>query len=95
MTTDDDFVVDTVPVSTYYVAMNITLSVDERLDRRALKKAEAMGKSLNQLVREYFERLAGNDDAERDVAELRHLSREGSGRARRWRFNRDELHERP
>ena len=38
----------------YYVAMNITLSVDERLVRRARKKAEAMGKSLNQLVREYF-----------------------------------------
>jgi hypothetical protein len=86
---------DTVSVRTYYVDMNITLSVDERLVRRARKKAEAMGKSLNQLVREYFERLAGSDDAERDLAELRQLSREGSGQARRWRFNRDELHERP
>ena len=86
---------DTAPISTYYVGMNITLSVDERLVRRARKKAEAMGKTLNQLVREYFERLAGNDDAERDIAELRQLSREGSGHARRWRFNRDELHERP
>ena len=42
----------------------------------------------------YFERLAGSDDAERDVAELRRLSREGLRPARRWRFNRDELHER-
>ena len=83
------------PCPRNYVVVNITLSVDERLVRRARKKAEAMGKSLNQLVREYFERLAGSDDAERDVAELRHLSREGNGRARRWRFNRDELHERP
>lgn len=79
---------------TYYVVMNITLSVDERLVRRARKKAAAMGKSLNQLVREYLERLAGSDDAERDVAELRQLSRESRGRARGWRFNRDELHER-
>ena len=86
---------DTPPESTYYVVMNITLSVDERLVRRARKKAEAMGKSLNQLVREYFERLAGSEDAERDVAELRQLSRGGGGQARRWRFNRDELHERP
>ena len=86
---------DTSPASTYYVGMNITLSVDERLVRRARKKAEAMGKTLNQLVREYFERLAGSDNAERDVAELRRLSREGGGHARRWRFNRDELHERP
>lgn len=74
--------------------MNITLSVDERLVRRARKKATAMGKSLNQLVREYLERLAGSDDAERDVAELRQLSRESGGRARGWRFNREELHER-
>ena len=85
---------DTAPISTYYVGMNITLSVDERLVRRARKKAEAMGKSLNQLVREYFERLAGSDDAERDVAELRRLSREGSRQGRRWPFNRDELHDR-
>ena len=74
--------------------MNITLSVDERLVRRARKKADAMGKSLNQLVRDYLERLAGSDDAERDVAELRQLSRESRGPARRWRFKRDELHER-
>jgi hypothetical protein len=74
--------------------MNITLAVDERLVRRARKKAHAMGKSLNQLVREYLERLAGSDDAERDVAELRRLSREPRGRARGWRFNRDDLHER-
>jgi len=74
--------------------MNITLSVDERLVRRARKKADAMGKSLNQLVRDYLERLAGSDDAERDVAELRQLSRGSPGHARRWRFDRDELHER-
>jgi hypothetical protein len=74
--------------------MNITLSVDERLVRRARKKADALGKSLNQLVREYLERLAGSDDAERDVAELRQLSRTSRGRTRGWRFNRDELHDR-
>ena len=76
------------------MGFNITLSVDERLVRRARKKAAAMGKTLNQVVRECFERLPGSDDAERDVAELRRLSREGRRQARRWRFNRDELHER-
>ena len=76
--------------------MNITLSVDDRLVQRARRKAEAMGKTLDQLVREYFERLAGSDDnAERDVAELRRLSRESGGHSPRGRFNRDELHERP
>jgi uncharacterized protein DUF6364 len=87
--------VDTEPVCTYYVEMNITLSVDARLVRRARKKADALGKSLNQLVREYLERLAGSDDAQRDVAELRALSRKSRGRAGSWRFNRAELHERP
>ena len=85
---------DTARPRTYCVGTNITLSIDERLVRGARKKAEAMGKSLNQLVREYFERLAGSDDAERDVAELRQLSRNSSGHARHWRFKRDELHER-
>jgi hypothetical protein len=76
--------------------MKITLSVDERLVQRARRKAEAMGKTLNQLVCEYFERLAASDDdAERDVAELRRLSRESGGHAPRGRFNRDKLHERP
>ena len=37
--------------------MNITLSVDEKTAERARKVAQAMGKSLNQLVREYMERL--------------------------------------
>jgi len=72
--------------------MNITLSVDERLVRQARKKADALGKSLNQLVREYLERLAGSDDADRDVVELRQLSRKSRGRARHWRFDRAELH---
>jgi hypothetical protein len=75
--------------------MNLTLSVEERLVKQARKKAEAMGKSLNQLVREYLERLVGGDNAERDVEELRRLSAGSRGRSRGWRFDRDEVHERP
>lgn len=73
--------------------MNVTLSVDEKVVARARKKAEALGKSLNQLVRDYLERLAGVGDPERSIAELRRLS--GRGDARGWRFDRDEIHERP
>ena len=69
--------------------MNLTLSMDEHLVRRARKTARSMGKGLNQLVREYLERLAGSNAARREVAELRQLSRHA--RARRWKFNRDEL----
>jgi len=73
--------------------MNVTLSIDEQTVARARRKAEALGKSLNQLVRDYLQRLAGGDDAESSIEEFERLS--GQGHARGWRFNRDEIHERP
>jgi replicative DNA helicase len=72
--------------------MNVTLSIDEQLVARARKKAEAMGKSLNQMVRDYLQRLAGGDDPERSIEEFEQLS--GRGHSRGWRFNRNEIHER-
>lgn len=79
-------------VRTYTVDMNITLSVDETTVARARKRAEAMGTSLNQVIRDYLRKLAGGDDAERSIEEFRRLS--GTGNSRGWRFNRDEIHER-
>jgi hypothetical protein len=73
--------------------MNVTLSVDDHLVARARKKAEALGKSLNQLIRDYLERLAGSDDPERSIEEFERLS--GRGDSRGWRFDRDEIHDRP
>lgn len=72
--------------------MNLTLSVDEQLVSRARKRAEALGKSLNQLIRDYLQKVAGDDDPEASIAEFRRLS--GKGNSRGWRFNRDEIHER-
>ena len=74
--------------------MNLTLSVDEQLVERARRIARAMGKSLNELVREYLRNLTAGDDAQREMEELRALSRRGKGRSRGWRFKREELHER-
>ena len=74
--------------------MNITLSVDEHTLKRARKVAQAMNKSINQLVREYLEQLAMEQEAEHDIAELRRLSAESEGHSLGWRFNRDEVHER-
>jgi antitoxin component of RelBE/YafQ-DinJ toxin-antitoxin module len=74
--------------------MNITLSVDEKLAEEARKVAQTMGKSLNQLVRDYLEQLARPEQAAQELAELRRLSMEGEGDTRGWRFNREELHER-
>jgi len=72
--------------------MNVTLSIDEQTLTRARKRAAALGKSLNQLVRDYLQTLAGGDDPERSIAEFKHLS--GQGNSRGWRFDRDEIHER-
>ncbi len=72
--------------------MNLTLSVDENLVARARKKANALGKSLNQLIRDYLQTVAGGDDPEQAIREFERLS--GHGRLRGWRFNRDEIHER-
>ena len=72
--------------------MRLTVTVDEQVVSRARQKAEELDKSLNQLVCEYLESLAGDDEAERSIAELKKLS--GKGDSRGWRFNRDEVHER-
>jgi len=84
--------VDTLYVRTYTVQMNVTLSIDEQLVARARKKADALGKSLNQLIRDYLQKLAGGDDPERSIEEFKRLS--GRGNSRGWRFNRDEIHDR-
>ena len=74
--------------------MNLTLSVDDKIIQEARRRAEAMGKSLNQLVREYLEQLAGKPDREALVAEFRELSKNPLGDSKGWKFNREEIHER-
>ncbi len=74
--------------------MNITLSVDEDVVVLARRRAESIGSSVNQLVREYLEQLAGRTGAGADAAEFERLSRDSRGASRGWKFNREELHER-
>lgn len=81
-------------VRTYYVCMNITLSIDDRLVEEARRLAQARGTSLNQLVRDYLEMLVHPRKAGGYGEELRRLTAEGQGRSQGWRFDRDELHER-
>ena len=77
---------------TYTVFVNITLSIEDQLVNRARKKAKAMGKSLNQLIRDHLQSIVGGEDPERSIEEFKRLS--GKGHSRGWRFNRDEVHER-
>jgi hypothetical protein len=74
--------------------MNLTLSVDDEIVEAARRHAEALGTSVNQLVREFLERLAGKSDLETAAAEFREISRNPQGNSRGWKFNREEIHER-
>jgi hypothetical protein len=72
--------------------VNFTVSIDKQVFARARKKADALGKSLNQLIVVYLQSLAGDDDPESSVEEFRNLS--DQGHSRDWRFKRNEIHER-
>jgi hypothetical protein len=74
--------------------MNLTLSVDERVVERARKVARSMGLSLNQAVRNYLDELAGGLSVDDEIREMKDLSRRSKGRMKRWRFDRERLHER-
>ncbi len=51
-----------------------------------------MGTSVNQLIRDYLEQRCGKIDPAEYAGEFERLSQ---GDSRGWKFNREELHERP
>jgi hypothetical protein len=77
------------------VDVNLTLSVDDEVLDLARHRAAALGTSVNQLVREYLLQLAGKPDCAEDAAEFERLSRRAEGNSKGWKFNREELHDRP
>jgi len=74
--------------------MNITLAVDEQVADSARKAAKAMGKSLNQAVRDYLEQLAGSQQIENEIATFEQSARATPGRLGGWRFDREEANRR-
>ncbi len=72
--------------------MNITLAIDDKIVKEARQVASNMGKSLNQLIRDYLEQLTSQQQAHANFMEFSMLS--GRGNSKGWRFNREELHER-
>ncbi len=70
--------------------MNITLAVDEKIANDARAAAQSMGKSLNQVVREHLESLAGVERIKLEMEELRLTA--GTGDSRGWKFDRDEIY---
>jgi antitoxin component of RelBE/YafQ-DinJ toxin-antitoxin module len=74
--------------------MNITFSVDEGIAEQARKAAQAMGKSLNQAVRDYLERLAGGSQLAADLADFERSALATPGRLQGWRLTREEANRR-
>jgi plasmid stability protein len=75
---------------------NLTLSIDEELLKRARIRALEQDTSVNALVRDYLEELAGHTEPREGVAavlELAARSQSGSGPAGRT-WTREELYER-
>ena len=74
--------------------MNITLSVDERIAEQARKAASAMGKSLNQAVRDYLEQLAGSQHLDSELLAFEQSALNSPGRLDGWKFDRKEANRR-
>jgi len=74
--------------------MNITLSVDEQVAQRARDAAKKIGKSLNQLVRDYLEQLAGGAHRGQRWEQFEKRCLQSKAKLGGWRFNRDEANQR-
>jgi hypothetical protein len=71
---------------------NITLSVDDQLLEQARQAADRTGKSLNALIREYLEELAGKRRGAVAADRLKALWREGRGDSGGRKISRDSLY---
>jgi hypothetical protein len=74
--------------------MDITISIDDGIMDLARRRAEAMGTSVDQLVRDYLEQLAGENHSAEAAAEFIRLSHFSQGNSNGWKFDRGELHDR-
>jgi Family of unknown function (DUF6364) len=77
--------------------MNLTLSVDDKLVEKARQVAARQGTSLQALVRQFLETLAGSREGAALVDRLDEDWREGDEYLRKhpvkgYRFNRDDLY---
>ena len=78
--------------------MNLTLAVDDNLVEKARQVASRQGTSLQALVRQYIETLAGSREGAVLAERLEESWREAdkllrSNPPRNYKFDRDELYE--
>ncbi|MGQ0506332.1 MAG: DUF6364 family protein [Myxococcaceae bacterium] len=84
---------DTAPVRTCYVRMNITLSVDERIVERARDAARRQGTSLNALIRQYLERIAGERTGEERARAFDRVWKSRQGHSGGRKVRRDDAYD--
>jgi len=76
---------------------NLTVTVDERVLRRARIKALEQGTSVNALVSDYLQRYAGMGETEKALAEFLEIAQRVHGSSgpggRTWK--REDLYDRP
>ena len=70
--------------------MNLTIAVGERTAEKARKAALAMGKSLEQAMRDYVEQLAGTPDLAAELQAFEQSALATPGRLKSWKFDREE-----
>lgn len=74
--------------------MDITFSVDERIAEQARAAASAMGKSLDQAVRDYLEQLAGSQQLAAELRAFEQSALASPGRLAGWKFDREDANRR-
>ena len=72
--------------------MNLTLSIDKNLLAKARRTAGAMGLSLNEMIRHYLEKVAGEGDQAATFLELRDLFTTHGGHSSGRTWTREDLH---
>lgn len=73
---------------------NLTLSIDDAALERARARAQAMGTSVNQMVREFIENVARSPAAEGAESDLRRLSDLAQGHSGGKLALREDLYDR-
>ena len=74
--------------------MNITLSIEEEVVKRARKLAKQRGMSLNEYIRAYLKRMTDPMTPEEVIALLDQSLRDHPGDSRGETWTRDEIHDR-
>jgi len=71
--------------------MNLTLAIDDQLLEKTRKCAAESGTTVNQMVRDHFQAVVGEDDVEGWIEEFVSLS--GNGHSGGEKFDREEIYD--